>query len=265
MEKQKCTIENCDIFDFMAKHVGLTVIHPGGFNATRMLAESCHLNENKKVIDIACGKGTSAIFFAQNYGCEVIGIDISQELIAQAKVFANRKGLQDKLEFRVGDALDLPFPDNTFNVAISQAMLVLVKDKQKSIQQALRVTKPGGYLSWLELSWKKQPADEFMDAVSNILCAYCMRNVHIFQGWQHLFNEAGVNQLKTQSFSLENTEMSGMLRDEGFLNTCRVIFKYLTNIRIRNRMRMMNRFFKEHGEYFGYGIYTGMKLFDSKL
>ncbi len=82
-EKQKCTIENCDIFDFMAKHVGLTVIHPGGFNATRMLAESCHLDETKKVIDIACGKGTSAIFFAQKCACKVIGIDISEELPRQ--------------------------------------------------------------------------------------------------------------------------------------------------------------------------------------
>lgn len=107
MNKKQCTIENCDIFDFMANHVGLTVIHPGGYNATRMLAESCQLDENKKVIDIACGKGTSAIFFAQNYGCEVIGIDISEDLIAQAKALVARKGLHDKVESRDGDALDL--------------------------------------------------------------------------------------------------------------------------------------------------------------
>ncbi len=138
-------------------------------------------------------------------------------------------------------------------------MLVLVKDKQKSIQEALRVAKPGGNLGWLELSWKKQPTDEFMDAVSNILCAYCMKNVHTFQGWQKLFNDAGVDQLTTQSFSLENTGMSGMLSDEGFLNSSKVMLKYLTNARIRKRINTMNRFFKEHSGYFGYGIYTGRK------
>ncbi len=136
---------------------------------------------------------------------------------------------------------------------------MLVKDKQKSIQQALRVTKPGGYLGWLELSWKKYPTDEFMDAVSNILCAYCMKNVHTFHGWQQLFNEVGIDQLKTQSFSLNNTGMYGMLSDEGFLNTSKVMLKYLTNARIRKRMNTMNRFVKKHGEYFGYGIYTGRK------
>lgn len=136
---------------------------------------------------------------------------------------------------------------------------MLVKDKKKSIQEALRVTKPGGSLGWLELSWKKPPTDEFMDAVSNILCAYCMKNVNTFQGWQQLFHEAGVDQLTTQSCSLDNTGMSGMLSDEGFLNTSKVMLKYLTNARIRKRMNTMNRFFKEHSDYFGYGIYTGRK------
>lgn len=39
METDSCAIEKCDIFDFMAKFVGLTVLHPGGLNATRKLAD----------------------------------------------------------------------------------------------------------------------------------------------------------------------------------------------------------------------------------
>ncbi|UCE04938.1 MAG: class I SAM-dependent methyltransferase, partial [bacterium] len=257
MNNKKCLIENCDIFDFMAVHVGMTVIHPGGYNATRMLANSCHLNEHCKVIDIACGKGTSAIYLAQKYGCEVIGIDVSEDLIAQAQSLATQNKLQGKVDFRVGDALNLPFSDNEFDVAISQAMLVLVKDKKKAIQEALRVTKADGYLGWLELSWKKPPTVEFLNAVSNVLCAYCMQNVHTFNGWEQLFREAGVDQLETLSFSLGNTGIFGMLNDEGFINTSKVMFKYITNPRIRKRMKTMNMFFKDHNEYFGYGIYTG--------
>jgi len=82
-EKQsECTIEACDIFDFMANHVGMTVIHPGGYDATRKLAESCHLDNHTRVVDIACGKGTSAVYIAERYGCEVVGIDISVDLVA---------------------------------------------------------------------------------------------------------------------------------------------------------------------------------------
>ncbi len=255
----ECTIEGCDIFDFMATHVGMTVIHPGGFDATRQLAESCNLDEHTRVVDIACGKGTSAVYLAERYGCEVVGIDISDDLVAQATSLAKKKRLEGKVTFSVGDALRMPFPDGEFDAAVSQAMLVLVSDKRKAIQEALRVTKPGGHLGWLELSWKKEPTPEFLEAVSNVLCAYCMQNVHTYQGWKDLFNDAGVDQLAAQSFDLRHTGIAGMMDDEGFVNAGKVMFKYLTDSRIRRRMQTMNRFFKEHTEYFGYGVYTGRK------
>lgn len=259
-EKQcACSVEACDIFDFMAHHVGMTVIHPGGFDATRRLAESCHMSPQTRVIDIACGKGTSAVYLAERYGCEVVGIDMLGDLITQANVLAKKRGLTGKVTFRVGDALQLPFPDNEFDVAVSQAMLVLVSNKRKAIQEALRVVKTDGYLGWLELSWKKHPTPDFLEAVSNVLCAYCMQNVHTFQDWENLLKETGVKQLETTPFSLRNGGILGMLGDEGFINTGRIMFRYMTNARIRKRMTSMNEFFKDHTDYFGYGVYTGRK------
>jgi cyclopropane fatty-acyl-phospholipid synthase-like methyltransferase len=77
VEDRKCSIEQGDIFDFMANHVGLTVIHPGGFDATRRLLASCYMDMNSKVLDIGCGKGTTSILLAQDYGCSVVGLDLS--------------------------------------------------------------------------------------------------------------------------------------------------------------------------------------------
>ena len=253
----ECTPEGCDMFGFMADHVGLTVLHPGGLKATRRLAESCHLDESVRVIDIACGKGTGAIYLAQRYGCEVIGVDISEELIAQATTLAKQKGLEGKVSFRAGDALDLPFPDNEFDAAVSQAMLVLVKDKQRVVEEALRVTKPGGYLGWLELSWRRQPSAGFLDEASNVLCAVCMRNVDTFQGWGRLLKEAGVDQLEIQPYDFERSGLPDMLADEGLVNTSRVMLKRATNAQIRKRMNSLDRFFKEHADHFGYGIFVG--------
>ncbi|GAI60414.1 unnamed protein product, partial [marine sediment metagenome] len=81
----RCSISKCDIFDFMAKYVGLTVIHPGGLKVTKQLADSLQINPKTKVIDIACGKGSTALYLAEKYGCEVVGIDISEELIQVAR------------------------------------------------------------------------------------------------------------------------------------------------------------------------------------
>jgi ubiquinone/menaquinone biosynthesis C-methylase UbiE len=241
----------------MADHVGLTVLHPGGLKATRRLAESCHLSEHTRVIDIACGKGTGATYLAQTYGCEVVGVDISESLIAQATALAKQKGLEGKVSFRVGDAHDLSFLDDEFDAAISQAMLVLVEDKQKVVEEALRVTKPGGYLGWLELSWRKQPTAEFLGEASDVLCAICMQNVETFQDWEQLFRQAGVSQLETQSFVLERNGLSDMLANEGLVNTGRVMLKRVTNAQIGKRMSTLNGFFKDHPEFFGYGIYVG--------
>jgi len=258
-EDTKCSIEQCDIFDFMANHVGLTVIHPGGFEATHKLLESSHMDQGSKVLDIGCGKGTTSVLLAQKYGCNVVGLDQSEDLLHQATALAKRKGLENKVSFRVGDALNLPFADGEFDRAFGQAVLILVGDKKKAIQEALRVTKPGGYIGWLELSWKKPVTKEFLDGVSNVICAYCMLGVETFENWKKFLDEAGVKELQTLAYSQEFRGMRGMLADEGLVNAARIMFRYLTNGRIRRRMKTMDKFFKEYDDYFGYGIYVGRK------
>lgn len=254
-----CTIEKCDIFDFMAKYVGLSVLHPGGFRATKKLAYACGVGRDSKVLDIACGKGTSAIFLAKEFGCRVEGVDISEDLIKEAKAYAKQKGVAERVRFQVGDALDLAYSDNEFNVAVSQAMLILVNDKNKAIQEAKRVVKLGGYAGWLELSWKKQPPQEFMDAVSNEICAYCMTNVLTYENWENLLQGAGFSHVEVTRSSMGVSGMKGMIQDEGFGNVIKVMTKYVFNSRVRKRMNNLNAFMKSNDEYFGYGIYIARK------
>jgi len=138
-------------------------------------------------------------------------------------------------------------------------MLVLVGDKERSVKEALRVVKLDGHLGWLELSWKKEPTQEFMDAVSNVLCAYCMQNIHTFEGWEKLLTQSGVRQLTHQAFSLQGGGFRNMVGNEGTANTLRIMLKYLANGKIRKRMETMNKFFREHTDMFGYGIFTGRR------
>ena len=53
--------------------------------------------------------------------------------------------------------------------------------------------------------------------------------------------------------------MRGMLADEGLVNASKIMCRYLINSRVRGRMQTLDKFFKEHDEYFGYGIYVGEK------
>lgn len=250
-----CSISKCDIFDFMAKYVGLTVIHPGGLKVTKQLADSLQINPKTKVIDIACGKGSTALYLAEKYGCEVVGIDISEELIQVAKVLSKKKGLEDKVKFQIADAMDLPFSDNQFDIAISQAMLVLVEDKVKTIREAYRVIKKGGKAGWLELSWRKEIDQDFLEKVSHVLCAYCMTNVSTYEGWKETFEKAGIHNLVLKKGENVNGNYFDTLKDEGIINTVKIMFNSIKNREIRNRIKIMDKFFKDYSDYFGYGIY----------
>lgn len=257
-EKNSCSISKCDIFDFMAKHVGMTVIHPGGMKATSQLSSMLEIQENMNVIDIACGKGSTTMLLAEKYGCHVTGIDISEELIQEARYMAKKKGLTHKVEFLIGDAMNLPFQNNCFDIAISQAMLVLVEDKIKTIQETYRVIKPGGKAGWLELSWKKEIDSAFLDKISNVLCAYCMTKVGTYKEWENIFQKAGINNLKIVKGNNVHGSFLDNLYDEGLFNSIKMFYKIMRNKEIRERINIMNNFFKDYNDYFGLGIY----LFD---
>jgi ubiquinone/menaquinone biosynthesis C-methylase UbiE len=254
------SIEKCDIFDFMAKYVGLSVLHPGGFNSTNRLLNTCKLDRSKKVLDIACGKGTTSILIAKRFGCKVVGIDISPTLIEEAKRLAKRTKVDNLIDFLVADATQLPFNDNEFDVSIAQAMLVLIDDKESVIKEALRVIKPSGLAGWIELTWQQNPTELFMQQVSEIICAYCMLNVKVLDGWHRLFLQSGAVDLQTTVYPMYFNGFLGMIKDEGFSNSLRVIRKFLTDSKVRTRMNTMNKFFKKNEDIFGFGIFTMKKI-----
>jgi ubiquinone/menaquinone biosynthesis C-methylase UbiE len=264
MTKSDClcndSIDKCDIFDFMAKYVGLSVLHPGGFDSTNRLLKKCNIDKTKRVLDIACGKGTTSILIAKRFGCKVVGVDLCPDLIKEAKELAKRNRVDHLIDFQVADATKLPFSDNVFDISIAQAMLVLIDNKVSVIKEALRVLKPTGLAGWIELTWQKKPSDEFMRQVSEVICAYCMLNVKTGDNWDKLFLDSGAQQLDTEINPMYfNRGFLGMIKDEGLINSIRVIRKYMMDKKIRTRMMTMNRFFKQNEDIFGYGIYTMKK------
>ena len=138
-------------FDFAAE-VGLTK-HIGGLEATEALLELCHISKGKYVLDVGCGAGVTPVFIAKRYGCKVIGIDISEGMVEKSKERAKRERVTDRVKFRVADAQDLPFDDNIFDAVITESVTAFPEDKQKAVNEYVRVTKPGGYIGLNELNY----------------------------------------------------------------------------------------------------------------
>jgi arsenite methyltransferase len=94
--------------------------HPGGVKLTERLGLLLGLTSQSRVLDIASGKGTSALFFAERFGCEVLGIDYSGQNVQAANVAAADKGLATYVDFREGDAERLPVEDASFDAVICE-------------------------------------------------------------------------------------------------------------------------------------------------
>jgi demethylmenaquinone methyltransferase/2-methoxy-6-polyprenyl-1,4-benzoquinol methylase len=109
-----------------------------------------------KILDVCTGTGDIAIYFSEIYGVkiEIIGVDFSENMLSIAK----KRSLNfQNLQFIKGDALNLPFEDESFDVVFISFGLRNLEDIEKGILEMKRVTKPGGYFSSLDMGKPQKP------------------------------------------------------------------------------------------------------------
>ncbi|MFP9191166.1 class I SAM-dependent methyltransferase [Natrialbaceae archaeon A-CW1-1] len=105
------------------------------------LCETVDPHPGQRVLDVACGSGTAALVAERRY-CEVTGIDYVPGLIDRAEQRAAANG--QIIDFRVGDAQEMPFPDDSFDVVLSVYGVQFAPDQERAASEMLRVCKPGG-------------------------------------------------------------------------------------------------------------------------
>lgn len=125
--------------------------HIRGREATRELVESVSLPDQSEVLDVGCGIGGTARFLAEEYGAQVIGVDLCEEYCEVGRELTRRVGLADRVTFRQGDGLDLPAEDERFDLVFSEHVQMNVADNEGFIQEMTRVLRPGGSLAFHEI------------------------------------------------------------------------------------------------------------------
>jgi ubiquinone/menaquinone biosynthesis C-methylase UbiE len=121
--------------------------HIRGRQATLELARTVGLDTTKQVLDVGSGVGGPSRCIAREFGCRVIGIDLTDEYCRVAMMLAERVALSHLVSYRQGDALNLPFPDETFDVAWTQHVAMNIPDKATMYREVHRVLKPGGVMA----------------------------------------------------------------------------------------------------------------------
>lgn len=115
--------------------------------ATEELARLLVPTAADRVIDVGSGIGGPARYLAATYGCRVMGIDLTAEFVATAVELTRRVGLAERVEFRQGSALDLPFGDASFDLGWTQNVAMNIADRPRYYAEMHRVLKPGGRLA----------------------------------------------------------------------------------------------------------------------
>ena len=119
--------------------------HPGGLALTRRLADQLAVRTGQRVLDVASGRGTTALLLAGDYGADVVGVDLSEANVAAATAAARDAGLA-AVDFRPGDAERLPVDAGVFDAVVCECAFCTFPDKPIAAAELARVLKPGALL-----------------------------------------------------------------------------------------------------------------------
>lgn len=155
------------------------------------------LKEGEIVLDLGSGAGFDVFLAARQVGekGKVIGVDMTPEMISKARANAT-KGNFSNVEFRLGEIENIPVPDNTVNVIISNCVINLSPEKQKVFNESLRVLKPGGRLAITDnIATAELPED-----IKNNLEHYsaCISGAALIGDLENMLKAAGFIKIKIE-------------------------------------------------------------------
>jgi arsenite methyltransferase len=178
------------------------VFHPGGLALTQHLGELIGLGPADHVLDVACGRGASAVHLAERFGCHVTGLDYGPENVAAAEAHATATGVAHLTTFRQGDAERLPFDhaqgrpfdhaqgrpfdhaqgrpfdEGTFDAVISECSFCTFPDKATAAAEMARVLRrpelagghPGGQLGLTDMTVSSPLPDDIQNLLAWVAC-----------------------------------------------------------------------------------------------
>lgn len=170
--------------------------HPGGLRLTERLGEKLGLKPGTKVLDVASGKGETAIFLAQRFGAEVTGIDFGPENIRHAEARAADAGVGHLVRFEHGDAERLGFPDASFDALICECAFCTFPDKSGAAAEFARVLRTGGKVGFSDLTRLAELPEELQGLLAWVACIADARPVEEYANY---LDAAGILTLEVEN------------------------------------------------------------------
>jgi arsenite methyltransferase len=231
----------------------IQILHPGGLELTRELAELCYVSQGKRVLDVASGTGESACYLVQSFACRVTGVDHSTCMIDLARRKARDRGLD--VCFEEADAHNLPFPAGSFDLVISECTTCAL-NKKRAIGEMARVARSRGWVGISDLYWKEHAPTNIKRRFAEIE----KEDPEEMAGWARLFEAAGLEQVQAVDRSEFLARMSKEIRKQlGVAGYIKTIARILRRWGLRGITRVLESEKIFGSEYLGYAIVVGQK------
>ncbi|MCB0495866.1 MAG: class I SAM-dependent methyltransferase [Cyclobacteriaceae bacterium] len=146
------------------------------------------------ILDAGGGTGLTALKAAKrlNENGKIVILDFSEKMLEKANAKAKRLGLSDKIETRLGDMYEIPYPDDTFDSVLSTYSTCPLENPMKAVDEMLRVLKPGGVLGIAHSSDPENKVARWLSSkIENVIWKFpglslgC-RNIELMTGIQRL-------------------------------------------------------------------------------
>ena len=166
----------------------------------RQIAKATGLAEGEalgSLVDVPCGRGLVAEFFAEHYGVEAAGVDPDPLTVEAAEERAKRSDTFAQLHFQQAPLSDLPFQDAVFDLAIGELGIASSPRPLDVVKELARVTRPGGTVVLIALIWTGHVDEERR----KILVQHLGASPLLLMEWKQALREAGVTDLRLEDWS----------------------------------------------------------------
>jgi ubiquinone/menaquinone biosynthesis C-methylase UbiE len=173
------------------------------------------IKEGETIIDLGSGAGFDSFLAANAAGKKgkVIGIDMTSGMVEKARKNAEKDGY-DNVEFVLAEIEDIPLPDGTADLIISNCVINLSPDKDKVFSEAYRLLKPGGRVMVSDIVLRKDLPESILDSVEAYIG--CVSGAEKIEDYLGYIKDAGFSEVKILDesvFSLDNVNKSEAFKE----------------------------------------------------
>ncbi len=184
-------------------------MHPGGLELTGYLGTIVGLNNTDQILDVACGRGTSAVYLAKRFGCHAIGLDFGLDNMAAAETHASAEGVSHLTAFHQGDSEGLPFDNGTFDAIISECSFCTFPNKTKAAREMVRVLRTSGRLGMTDITVNGSLPEDIQSLLSWVAC---VAGAGTSEDYVSILKEAGFTSFTIQDKHSSLVEMINNMR-----------------------------------------------------